>query len=243
MENAARAREISDYRERQNKKSAPNVPQSNIEQMLSKIKDDVKKELPVIIKADVHGSTEAIKDGVISLGNEEISCRVVHSGVGAISESDISLAETSNSIVFGFNVRANSQAKDLAEKAEINIIYHSIIYDLLDDIKVILEGKLDPEIKETIIGNAEVFKISKTGNIAGCLVSDGTVKKGEHARLIRDGVVIYEGKISELKRFKDDAKEVQSGQECGLAFDNNEDIKAKDVIESYEVKEIKRKIN
>ncbi len=246
VENEARAREISDYRERQNKKSAPNVPQSNIEQMLSKIKDDVKKELPVIIKADVHGSTEAIKDGVISLGNEEISCRVVHSGVGAISESDISLAETSNSIVFGFNVRANSQAKDLAEKAEINIIYHSIIYDLLDDIKVILEGKLDPEIKESIIGNAEVlevFKISKTGNIAGCLVSEGTVKKGEHARLIRDGVVIYEGKISELKRFKDDAKEVQSGQECGLAFDNNEDIKVKDVIECYEVKEIKRKIN
>ena len=246
VENEARAREISDYRERQNKKSAPNVPQSNIEQMLSKIKDDVKKELPVIIKADVHGSTEAIKDGVISLGNEEISCRVVHSGVGAISESDISLAETSNSIVFGFNVRANSQAKDLAEKAEVNIIYHSIIYDLLDDIKVILEGKLDPEIKESIIGNAEVlevFKISKTGNIAGCLVSEGTVKKGEHARLIRDGVVIYEGKISELKRFKDDAKEVQSGQECGLAFDNNEDIKVKDVIECYEVKEIKRKIN
>ena len=246
VENEARAREISDYRERQNKKSAPNVPQSNIEQMLSKIKDDVKKELPVIIKADVHGSTEAIKDGVISLGNEEISCRVVHSGVGAISESDISLAETSNSIVFGFNVRANSQAKDLAEKAEINIIYHSIIYDLLDDIKVILEGKLDPEIKESIIGNAEVlevFKISKTGNIAGCLVSEGTVKKGEHARLIRDGVVIYEGKISELKRFKDDAKEVQSGQECGLAFDNNEDIKVKDVIECYEVKEIKKKIN
>ena len=246
VENEARAREISDYRERQNKKSAPNVPQSNIEQMLSKIKDDVKKELPVIIKADVHGSTEAIKDGVISLGNEEISCRVVHSGVGAISESDISLAETSNSIVFGFNVRANSQAKDLAEKAEINIIYHSIIYDLLDDIKVILEGKLDPEIKESIIGNAEVlevFKISKTGNIAGCLVSEGTVKKGEHARLIRDGVVIYEGKISELKRFKDDAKEVQSGQECGLAFDNNEDIKVKDVIECYEVKEVKRKIN
>ena len=246
VENEARAREISDYRERQNKKSAPNVPQSNIEQMLSKIKDDVKKELPVIIKADVHGSTEAIKDGVISIGNEEISCRVVHSGVGAISESDISLAETSNSIVFGFNVRANSQAKDLAEKAEINIIYHSIIYDLLDDIKVILEGKLDPEIKESIIGNAEVlevFKISKTGNIAGCLVSEGTVKKGEHARLIRDGVVIYEGKISELKRFKDDAKEVQSGQECGLAFDNNEDIKVKDVIECYEVKEIKRKIN
>ena len=245
VENEARAREISDYRERQNKKSAPNVPQSNIEQMLSKIKDDVKKELPVIIKADVHGSTEAIKDGVISLGNEEISCRVVHSGVGAISESDISLAETSNSIVFGFNVRANSQAKDLAEKAEINIIYHSIIYDLLDDIKVILEGKLDPEIKESIIGNAEVlevFKISKTGNIAGCLVSEGTVKKGEHARLIRDGVVIYEGKISELKRFKDDAKEVQSGQECGLAFDNNEDIKVKDVIECYEVKEIKKKI-
>ena len=245
VENEARAREITEYRERQNKKDTPNVPQSNIEQMLSKIKDETKKELPVIIKADVHGSSEAIKDGVLNIGNEEIACRVVHSGVGAISESDISLAETSNSIVFGFNVRANTQAKDLADKSQINIIYHSIIYDLLDDIKNMLEGKLDPELKENIIGNAEVlevFKISKTGNIAGCMVNDGTVKKGEYARLIRDGIVVYEGKISELKRFKDDAKEVQSGQECGLAFDNNEDIKPKDKIECYEVKEIKKKI-
>ena len=182
---------------------------------------------------------------MLNIGNEEIACRVVHSGVGAISESDISLAETSNSIVFGFNVRANTQAKDLADKSQINIIYHSIIYDLLDDIKNMLEGKLDPELKENIIGNAEVlevFKISKTGNIAGCMVNDGTVKKGEYARLIRDGIVVYEGKISELKRFKDDAKEVQSGQECGLAFDNNVDIKAKDKIECYEVKEINKKI-
>ncbi|MED5436701.1 MAG: translation initiation factor IF-2 [Pseudomonadota bacterium] len=246
VENESRAREISEYRERQNKKLTPNVPQSNIEQMLSKIKDDVKKEISVIIKADVHGSSEAIKDGLLKIGNEEISCRVVHSGVGAISESDISLAETSNSIVFGFNVRANSQAKELAEKSDINITYHSIIYDLLDEMKGILEGKLDPEIKETIIGNAEVlevFKISKTGNIAGCLVSDGTVKRGENARLIRDDIVVYDGKISELKRFKDDAKEVQSGQECGIAFDNNEDIKANDRIECYEVLEIKKKID
>ena len=245
VENEARAREITEYRDRQNKKETPNVPQSNIEQMLSKIKDETKKELPVIIKADVHGSSEAIKDGVLSIGNDEISCRVVHTGVGAISESDISLAETSNSIVFGFNVRANTQAKDLADKSQINIIYHSIIYDLLDDIKNMLEGRLDPELKENILGNAEVlevFKISKTGNIAGCLINDGTIKKGEHARLIRDGIVVYEGKISELKRFKDDVKEVQSGQECGLAFDNNEDIKPKDKIECYEVKEIKKKI-
>ena len=245
VENEARAREITEYRERQNKKEAPNVPQSNIEQMLSKIKDETKKELPIIIKADVHGSSEAIKDGVLNIGNEEIACRVVHSGVGAISESDISLAETSNSIVFGFNVRANTQAKDLADMSQISIIYHSIIYDLLDDIKNMLEGRLDPELKENILGNAEVlevFKISKTGNIAGCLINDGTIKKGEHARLIRDGIVVYEGKIRELKRFKDDVKEVQSGQECGLAFDNNEDIKPKDKIECYEVKEIKKKI-
>ena len=246
VENESRAREISEYRERQNKKLTPNVPQSNIEQMLSKIKDDIKKELSVIIKADVHGSAEAIKDGLLKIGNEEISCRIVHSGVGAISESDISLAETSDSIVFGFNVRANSQAKELAEKSDINIIYHSIIYDLLDEMKGILEGKLDPEIKETIIGNAEVlevFKISKTGNIAGCLVSDGSIKRNENIRLIRDDIVIYEGKISELKRFKDDVKEVQSGQECGIAFENNEDIKANDRIECYEVLEIKKKID
>ncbi len=245
VENESRAREITDYRERQTKKETPNVPQSNIEQMLSKIKAETKKELPIIIKADVHGSSEAIKDGVSKIGNEEISCRVVHTGVGAISESDVSLAETSNSIVFGFNVRANTQAKDLAEKSQINIVYHSIIYDLLDDIKNMLEGRLDPELKENIIGNAEVlevFKISKTGNIAGCLVNDGTVKKGEHARLIRDDIVVYEGKIAELKRFKDDVKEVQSGQECGIAFDNNEDIKSKDKIECFEVKEIRKKI-
>ena len=245
VENESRAREITDYRERQTKKETPNVPQSNIEQMLSKIRAETKKELPIIIKADVHGSSEAIKDGVSKIGNEEISCRVVHTGVGAISESDVSLAETSNSIVFGFNVRANTQAKDLAEKSQINIVYHSIIYDLLDDIKNMLEGRLDPELKENIIGNAEVlevFKISKTGNIAGCLVNDGTVKKGEHARLIRDDIVVYEGKIAELKRFKDDVKEVQSGQECGIAFDNNEDIKSKDKIECFEVKEIRKKI-
>ena len=245
VESEARAREISDYRLRQNKKSTPQMPQENLEQMLSKIKDDIKKEIPVIVKADVHGSSEAIREGLLKLGNEEVSCRVIHSGVGEISQSDVTLAEASEAMVLGFNVRANVKAKGLAEKCDIPIVYHSIIYDLLDEVKNLLEGKLDPDLKENIIANAEVlevFKVSKVGNIAGCKVLDGTVKRDSHGRLIRDGIVIYDGLIAELKRFKDDAKEVVSGQECGIAFDNNQDIKSGDKIECYEVIEIRKTI-
>ena len=245
VESEARAREISDYRLRQNKKTTPQIPQANLEQMLSKIKDDIKKEIPVIVKADVHGSSEVIREGLLKLGNEEVSCRVIHSGVGEISQSDVTLAEASEAMVLGFNVRANVKAKGLAEKCDIPIVYHSIIYDLLDEVKNLLEGKLDPDLKENIIANAEVleiFKVSKVGNIAGCKVLDGTVKRDSHGRLIRDGIVIYDGLIAELKRFKDDAKEVVSGQECGIAFDNNQDIKSGDKIECYEVIEIRKTI-
>ncbi|SUZ49641.1 uncharacterized protein METZ01_LOCUS2495 [marine metagenome] len=245
VESEARAREISDYRLRQNKKSTPQIPQANLEQMLSKIKGDIKKEIPVIVKTDVHGSSEAIREGLLKLGNEEVSCRVIHSGVGEISQSDVTLAEASEAMILGFNVRANVKAKGLAEKSNILIVYHSIIYNLLDEIKKLLEGKLDPDLKENIIANAEVlevFKVSKVGNIAGCKVLDGTVKKDSHGRLIRDGIVIYEGLIEELKRFKDDAKEVVSGQECGIAFDNNQDIKSGDKIECFEVIEIRKTI-
>jgi len=245
VESEARAREISDYRLRQNKKSTPQIPLANLEQMLSKIKGEIKKEIPVIVKADVHGSSEAIREGLLKLGNEEVSCRVIHSGVGEISQSDVTLAEASEAMILGFNVRANVKAKGLAEKCDIPIVYHSIIYDLLDEIKNLLEGKLDPDLKENIIANAEVlevFKVSKVGNIAGCKVLDGTVKRESHGRLIRDGIVIYEGLIAELKRFKDDAKEVVSGQECGIAFDNNQDIKSGDKIECYEVIEIRKTI-
>ncbi|MEE3165547.1 MAG: translation initiation factor IF-2, partial [Pseudomonadota bacterium] len=195
VESEARAREISDYRLRQNKKATPQIPQANLEQMLSKIKDDIKKEIPVIVKADVHGSSEAIREGLLKLGNEEVSCRVIHSGVGEISQSDVTLAEASEAMVLGFNVRANVKAKGLAEKCDIPIVYHSIIYDLLDEVKNLLEGKLDPDLKENIIANAEVlevFKVSKVGNIAGCKVLDGTVKRDSHGRLIRDGIVNYD---------------------------------------------------
>ena len=245
VESEARAREISDYRLRQNKKSTLQIPQVNLEQMLSKIKGDIKKEIPIIVKADVHGSSEAIREGLLKLGNEEVCCRVIHSGVGEISQSDVTLADASEAMILGFNVRANAKAKGLAEKCDIPIVYHSIIYDLLDEVKNFLEGKLDPDLKENIIANAEVlevFKVSKVGNIAGCKVLDGTVKRDSLGRLIRDGIVIYDGLIAELKRFKDDAKEVVSGQDCGIAFDNNQDIKSGDKIECYEVTEIRKTI-
>ena len=245
VESDARAREISEYRKRKSKSISPNLSQVNLEQLFSKSNQTQKKEILVIVKADVHGSSEAIKEGLLSLGNDEVSCRIIHAGAGAISESDITLAEASNAIVLGFNVRANNQAKVLAEASGVTILYHSIIYDLLDDIKALLEGKLDPELRSTITGTAEVlevFKNSKIGNIAGCNVIDGTIIKGLHGKLLRDDIVIYDGLLSTLRRFKDDAKEVKAGQECGLSFDNNQDIKPGDKIECYKVDEIKRTI-
>jgi len=245
VESDARAREISDYRKRKSKSVSPNLSQVNLEQLFSKSNQTQKKEILVIVKADVHGSSEAIKEGLLGLGNDEVSCRVIHAGAGAISESDITLAEASNAIVLGFNVRANNQAKVLAEASGVTILYHSIIYDLLDDIKALLEGKLDPELRSTITGTAEVlevFKNSKIGNIAGCNVLDGTIIKGLHGKLLRDDIVIYDGLLSTLRRFKDDANEVKAGQECGLSFDNNQDIKPGDKIECYKVDEIKRTI-
>ena len=245
VESDARAREISEYRKRKSKSVSPNLSQVNLEQLFSKSNQTQKKEILVIVKADVHGSSEAIKEGLLGLGNDEVSCRVIHAGAGAISESDITLAEASNAMVLGFNVRANNQAKVLAEGSGVTILYHSIIYDLLDDIKALLEGKLDPELRSTITGTAEVlevFKNSKIGNIAGCNVLDGTIIKGLHGKLLRDDIVIYDGLLSTLRRFKDDAKEVKAGQECGLSFDNNQDIKPGDKIECYKVDEIKRTI-
>jgi translation initiation factor IF-2 len=241
VENDARAREVSEYRQRKSKSTVPT--KVNLEQLFSKSDATQLKEILVIVKADVQGSSEAIKEGLMALGNDEVACRMIHVGAGAISESDITLAEASNAIVLGFNVRANVQAKAAAEKFGITILYHSIIYDLLDDIKALLEGKLDPELRSTITGTAEVlevFKNSKIGNIAGCNVLDGTIIKGLHGKLLRDDIVIYDGLLSTLRRFKDEAKEVKAGQECGLSFDNNQDIKPGDKIECYKVDEIKR---
>ncbi len=245
VESDSRAREVSEYRQRKSKAPTPNLTKANLDQLFSKSNQTLKKEILVVVKADVQGSSEAIKEALLNLGNEEVSCRVIHVGAGAISESDITLAEASKALVLGFNVRANNQAKDAAEKFGITILYHSIIYDLIDDVKALLEGKLDPELRSTVTGMAEVlevFKNSKIGNIAGCNVIDGKIVKGLHAKLLRDDVVIYDGLLSTLRRFKDDAKEVNAGQECGLSFDNNQDIRPGDKIECYKVDEIKRTI-
>ena len=245
VESDSRAREVSEYRQRKSKTPTANLTKANLDQLFSKSNQTQKKEILVVVKADVQGSSEAIKEALLSLGNEEVSCRVIHVGAGAISESDITLAEASKALVLGFNVRANNQAKEAAEKFGITILYHSIIYDLIDDVKSLLEGKLDPELRSTVTGMAEVlevFKNSKIGNIAGCNVIDGKMIKGLHAKLLRDDVVIYDGLLSTLRRFKDDAKEVNAGQECGLFFDNNQDIRPGDKIECYKVDEIKRTI-
>ena len=245
VESDSRAREVSEYRQRKSKAPTANLTKANLDQLFSKSNQTQKKEILVVVKADVQGSSEAIKEALLSLGNEEVSCRVIHVGAGAISESDITLAEASKALVLGFNVRANNQAKEAAEKFGITILYHSIIYDLIDDVKSLLEGKLDPELRSTVTGMAEVlevFKNSKIGNIAGCNVIDGKMIKGLHAKLLRDDVVIYDGLLSTLRRFKDDAKEVNAGQECGLSFDNNQDIRPGDKIECYKVDEIKRTI-
>ena len=245
VESDSRAREVSEYRQRKSKTPTANLTKANLDQLFSKSNQTQKKEILVVVKADVQGSSEAIKEALLTLGNEEVSCRVIHVGAGAISESDITLAEASKALVLGFNVRANNQAKEAAEKFGITILYHSIIYDLIDDVKSLLEGKLDPELRSTVTGMAEVlevFKNSKIGNIAGCNVLDGKMIKGLHAKLLRDDVVIYDGLLSTLRRFKDDAKEVNAGQECGLSFDNNQDIRPGDKIECYKVDEIKRTI-
>ena len=177
------------------------------------------------------------------IGNEEIRSRVVHYAVGGISESDVALAAASGAVVLGFNVRANSQARDAAQQQGIEIRYYNIIYDLVDDIKLAMAGKLAPELRETFLGNAkilEVFNITKVGKVAGCMVTEGNVQRGAKVRLIRDNVVVHEGQLSTLKRFKDEVKEVQSGQECGMAFEGYQDMRAGDVIECFRVEKVAR---
>ena len=201
--------------------------------------------MPIIIKADTQGSVEAIKSSVSKFDNDEIKVNVVHSGTGGITESDVSLASSMNGLIFGFNVRANSQARDLAEKNNQDLRYYSIIYDLIDDVKQMLSGMLAPEISENLIGYAEirqVFKVTKLGNIAGCYVNSGIVKRGAGVRLLRDDVVIYEGSLKQLKREKNDAKEVKQNYECGMMFENYDDIKEGDVVECFEKVEKQRQI-
>ena len=244
VETEARAREISEYRERKLRESrAQPGGRGSLEQMLSQIKTKDAKEMPIVIKADVQGSSEAIVGALEKLGTDEVSVRILHAGIGGITESDVVLAEASSAPIIGFNVRANAQARDHARASGIEIRYYSIIYDLVDDIKAALSGMLDPTLRETFLGNAEileVFNVSKAGKVAGCRVTEGNVERGAKVRLIRDNVVIHEGTLATLKRFKDEVKEVNSGQECGMAFENYQDMQPGDVIECFRVEEVAR---
>ena len=244
VEEEKQAREIVAYRERkalENKVAKRSI--KSLDFMLKTVGGKSAKLLPVIIKADVNGSIEAIIGTLIKLNTNEVEIDVVHSGTGAINESDITLASVSNALIVGFNVRANTNAVEMAKAKDVDIRYYSIIYNIVDDIKNILSGMLEPIKKEEIVGHAEirqVFKITGTGKVAGCFVLDGEISRNNKARLIRDGIVIYSGELKALKRFKEDVKEVKSGYECGITLDNYEDIKEKDIIESFKITEEKR---
>jgi translation initiation factor IF-2 len=248
VENEARARQVTSYRAHQKRENAAasiSGMRGSLEQMMSQLKTSGRKDFPLIIKADVQGSLEAILGSLDKLGTDEVTARILHAGVGGISESDVTLAEGFNAAIIGFNVRAHKQAAAAAKRNGIEIRYYNIIYDLVDDVKKAMSGLLAPTLRETMLGNAlivEVFNISKVGKVAGCRVTDGTVERGANVRLIRDNVVVHEGKLSTLKRFKDEVKEVASGQECGMAFENYGDMRAGDVIECYRVETIQRSL-
>lgn len=246
--NEAKAREIAEYRQRLNKEKL-NAKQSgmrgSLEQMMHQLQDAEIKEFPLFIKGDVQGSIEAIRSALEALGNNEVKAKIIHAGVGAITQSDVLLAEASNAIIIGFNVRANAQARDSANQRGIEVRYYNIIYDLVNDIKDAMSGLLTPERRETFLGNAEileVFYISKVGKVAGCKVTEGKIERGASVRLIRDNIVIHEGKLKTLKRFKDEVSETFSGQECGMAFEKYEDIRPGDVIEAFRLEHIARSL-
>ena len=247
VENEARAREITEFRQRRDRDAKVQAgARGTLDEMFSQIQAGEVKEIPVVVKADVQGSVEAIVQSAQNLSNEEVSVRVLHTGVGGINESDVTLAKASNAMMVGFNVRANAQARQLAEAEGLDIRYYAIIYDLVDDLKSMLTGMLAPQIRETFLGNAaikEVFNITKVGRVAGCEVTEGVVRRGSRVRLLRDDVVIHEGTLSTLKRFKDEVREVTQGFECGMAFENYQDIKDGDVIECFDVEEIARSLD
>ncbi|MCC4246645.1 translation initiation factor IF-2 [Stappia indica] len=246
VENEARAREIVDYRQRQKRDKASVLAsgaRGSLEQMMNRLQQSGHKEFPLVIKGDVQGSVEAIAGALDQLGTDEVKARILHAGVGGITESDVTLATASNAPIIGFNVRANKQARDAAEREGIEIRYYNIIYNLVDDVKAAMSGLLSPERRETFLGNAEIleiFNITKVGKVAGCRVTEGIVERGAQVRLIRDNVVIHEGKLGTLKRFKDEVKEVNAGQECGMNFENYQDMRPGDVIECYRVEEVAR---
>ena len=248
VDTEAQAREIAEYREKAAKeKRAAAGAATSLEQLMAKAKEDENvTEMPILVKADVQGSSEAIVQAMEKIGNDEVRVRVLHSGVGAITETDIGLAEASGAPVFGFNVRANASARNTANQKGVEIRYYSVIYDLVDDVKAAASGLLSAEIRENFIGYAEikeVFKVTGVGKVAGCLVTEGVARRSAGVRLLRDNVVIHEGTLKTLKRFKDEVAEVQSGQECGMAFESYDDIRPQDVIEIFEREEVERTLD
>jgi translation initiation factor IF-2 len=248
VENEAKAREISEFRQRKKRQNiAATSGRGTLEQMLANIKTGQAKELAVIIKGDVHGSIEAIKGSLEKLGGDqsEVKVRVLDSSVGAITESDITLANASKALIIGFNVRANPQAREMARRDGVEIRYYAIIYNVIDDVKLALTGMLAPTLREKFLGNAQVlqvFNITKVGKVAGCKIVEGVVKRGAKVRLLRDNVVIHEGALKTLKRMKDEVKEVSHGYECGMAFENYDNLLAGDIIECFEVEQIARQL-
>jgi translation initiation factor IF-2 len=248
VESEARAREITDYRERKRreKTGAAPVAQASLADMMARLQSKTVSELPLVIKADVQGSAEAIVGSLEKIGTEEVRARIILSGAGAISESDVMLAKGAGAPILGFNVRASKQARDLAVREGVEIRYYAIIYDLLDDIKGVLSGMLSPIQRETFLGNAKVlqaFDISKVGRVAGCRVTEGVVRRGAKVRIVRDNIVVLElGTLQTLKRFKDEVAEVTNGMECGMAFAGFQDIREGDEIECFTVEEVKRSL-
>lgn len=246
VDSESRAREVSEYRQRRVKEThAAKVARGTLEQMFEKIKDGEKETLAVLIKADVHGSVEALAGAIETMSTDDVTINVLHGAVGGINESDITLAHASNALIIGFNVRANPQAREHARRDGVEIRYYSIIYDAIDDLKQALSGLLAPEIRENFIGYAEIrdtFNVSRVGKVAGCMVTEGLVKRGARVRLLRDDVVVHEGELSQLKRFKDDVKEVRDGTECGMAFASYNDLQVGDIIECFDVEEIARQL-
>jgi translation initiation factor IF-2 len=244
VENEGRAREIAEYRERlRREKAAAVTGRGTLEEMFSQIAAGTAKELPILIKADVQGSLEAINGSLTKLSTDEVSVRLLHTAVGGINESDVILAKSTGAFIIGFNVRANAQARELARRDGVEIRYYAIIYDVIDDIRNALSGLLAPTLRERFLGNAsirEVFNITRVGKVAGCMVTDGVVRRGAKVRLLRDNVVIHEGSLKTLKRFKDEVREVRDGYECGMAFENYENVQVGDTIECFEIEEVAR---
>jgi translation initiation factor IF-2 len=241
VESEAKAREIAAYRAKKEADRRMAKTKSSWQELFTNIKEGKAETLPVIIKADTQGSVEAISESLVKIPSEKVRAKVMHAGVGAINESDVQLAKTTGSIILAFNVRANAFARDMARGLDIDIRYYSVIYNMIDEVKTLMAGLLAPVVKEVFVGYADVIATFNSGKtkVAGCKVTEGVVKKGSGVRMLRDDVVIYEGKLAQLKRQKDDIKEARQGVECGVSFDNFNDIQVGDRLECFDTEEIK----